>query len=584
MENKKTITVEDDNVKHSFRYQLDPMSLQKEGCTIPATQFCYDCLYDLQITITSDCNNGKLKNGVAFDTLIRNFSLANFDTTCVNNPQAFNVNFEMFLSKGTYEITKKLTVSQQAMNYYRTVFLKRNQCITLDSFANEVRKAQALGNNCAPECATCLSGLGDWQAFWAQYRQKGGIADIDTLKYKDGALKEYEMAIRACDDLCEKATPATDYRKMMLGDLFAPNGQYADTAKLDDPRNIFYHNDIANGKPLRVKPFYQQVISYKDAAGNPALVYREATGRMVPPQELTIDEFIANFEESWADSLLKFHPEYCALNYYEVMKPVSEWDRRFLATETYGVAKQKGYMNPTGSTATPFSYFSASGTADTDPVSTFLGVAFKSSLESALLNYETLNSQSYSMQGFSAYTALCQTGSSPLCASNTADGSYLANSTAICNADKDIAWKNFRSFYYQLKKEKILAFLKTVCGATVASQLGAEGHIPRFANEEFYSLFPVIGTPPNNTNEANQQKDAKAAEAKAYFNSNCEAYVDYWINSLLSSCTLYNESDLKTNVVPKLLEVCKQGADMDTSSGLVRYPLPVLINTGASRM
>ncbi len=62
MESRKSIEVTRDNAMHQFLYTLTPESVQLEG--VNGTSFCYDCLYDLQITITSDCNNGKLPKGL----------------------------------------------------------------------------------------------------------------------------------------------------------------------------------------------------------------------------------------------------------------------------------------------------------------------------------------------------------------------------------------------------------------------------------------------------------------------------------------------------------------------------------------
>ncbi|WP_315815570.1 hypothetical protein [Paraflavitalea speifideaquila] len=108
---------------HTFSYRLDPQTLQLEGAN--PTIFCYDCLYDLQITITDDCNNQKL-GGKAFDTLVRNFSLNQFDTTCAKD-SGFQVSFTKWLPEGSYQITKKLSVSKSALDYYRDTAFKKEQ-------------------------------------------------------------------------------------------------------------------------------------------------------------------------------------------------------------------------------------------------------------------------------------------------------------------------------------------------------------------------------------------------------------------------------------------------------------------------
>ena len=90
MENSKSLLVSLPG-NHTFTYELNPQSLAKSGCN--DEPFCYDCLYDLQITITDDCNNQKL-GGRAFDTLLHNFSV--IDTSCANPAQGFSFSFTKF--------------------------------------------------------------------------------------------------------------------------------------------------------------------------------------------------------------------------------------------------------------------------------------------------------------------------------------------------------------------------------------------------------------------------------------------------------------------------------------------------------
>lgn len=56
MESHKSL-METKEGDHRFTYSLDPQSFQKVDCSNPPTPICYDCLYDLEITITGDCNN-----------------------------------------------------------------------------------------------------------------------------------------------------------------------------------------------------------------------------------------------------------------------------------------------------------------------------------------------------------------------------------------------------------------------------------------------------------------------------------------------------------------------------------------------
>ncbi len=68
----------------------------------------------------------------------------------------------------------------------------------------------------------------------------------------------------------------------------------------------------------------------------------------VAPQELSGKDFIDFFQDSWAETLLQLHPEYCLLQKHEMLNKSHEWDRRFELVESCKEARKKGYLNPTG--------------------------------------------------------------------------------------------------------------------------------------------------------------------------------------------------------------------------------------------
>jgi hypothetical protein len=220
MESKKSLLVATSGL-HTFSYQLSPQSLLLNDCN--QAQVCYDCLYDLEITITDDCNNQKL-GGSAFDTTIRNFSLASIDTTC-NAAAGFSLSFSKFLQEGNYEITKKLSISRAAIDYYRdSIFLKRNTCKTVDAFIQEQRQLIQSSLSCKPTCQSCTDSLGTFEQFRVRFMAQGGISSQDSASYRDMALTAYQKAQADCNQLCGKTTEATSIRQAMLYDLTPPSG------------------------------------------------------------------------------------------------------------------------------------------------------------------------------------------------------------------------------------------------------------------------------------------------------------------------------------------------------------------------
>ncbi|MGF6846847.1 RHS repeat-associated protein [Chitinophaga sp. W3I9] len=280
---------------YKFNYELDPPVLTKVGCDEHSTS--YVSLYDLQIRITDDVWNQHMPGKVPFDTVLHNYTPA----LQVAGDGKLSLEFSLFLVKGTYNISKILSVSHVAMEYYRdSIFLKNNICTSYETIRENqlIKQRQSL---CEPVC-------GD------------------------------------CED--PQHTEGDDIRSMMLQDMSPPSGQYAllsDSMKTD--YSIFYRNNTT--------PAYKRTdIKYLDANGQEARVLSVETNTFVIPQDLSAQQFADEFQPSWAEALLPLHPEYCKLGYLQAdqMKQAQLWEKDFSATDTYFGAKQKGYLFPTATT------------------------------------------------------------------------------------------------------------------------------------------------------------------------------------------------------------------------------------------
>ncbi|WEK37957.1 MAG: hypothetical protein P0Y53_10640 [Candidatus Pseudobacter hemicellulosilyticus] len=552
MENKKSLLVTTDG-DHYFSYKLDPQTLQLEGCNTET--FCYDCLYDLQITITDDCNNQKL-GGAPFDTLIHNFSLAAIDTTCETG-NGFELSFVKFLKEGNYEITKKLSVSRAALDHYRdSVFLARNTCRDLESFVKEQRELLAIDQECQPTCASCLVNLGTWEQFWGRYREQIGIADADTASYVTAARTAYEAAEVSCRELCGQQTEYDDIEQLMLSDMTPSSGQYANIEHPDAKYSIFSQTNEIYG--------YQTVGGYKDEEGNTELVYDDATNSPVPPQQLEKDQFAGKFKSSWAKALLPKHPEYCKLESYRSLRSSLEWDRRFEAIDTYAEAKAKGYLNPTGGTGSPYSYFTGSGTIDQDALFQLIPAA-KGAIEPKLLQYRVFEGQTFTIWGGAAIGTACADATNAACVARFSSGIALDTASTVCAADRDMAWRIFRQMYLNVKREYINNWLKSRCANTpAAAQLIAEGFLPHFA-EATELIAAKGGDLPTTEAQAQSYLQKNSQAQQEYYSANCQAYVQEWM-AKLSECTAYDAAALN-EIIPRLLQVCKEGSDIGHPNG-----------------
>lgn len=158
----------------------------------------------------------------------------------------------------------------------------------------------------------------------------------------------YNSSLAACNKLCGIVDVTTnDIRQAMLMDMSAPSGQYADLSKKEDKFSIFYTD---NQHPV---PIYQNGASYLDEEGKPDMIFDPARGYPVVPGLLDPVQFAQNFKPSWAEALLKYHPEYCKLQEYEANIASYNWDKQFEDVETYQEALQKGFINPITSNKDP---------------------------------------------------------------------------------------------------------------------------------------------------------------------------------------------------------------------------------------
>ncbi|WP_089912088.1 RHS repeat-associated core domain-containing protein [Chitinophaga rupis] len=544
MESKQTQLVAQDGNYH-FKYVLTPPVMKKKDCD--SNNVCYPGLYDLEIKITDDAYNLHL-GGHPFDTIIHNYKADSIIATC-STPTPIAVEFDIYLVKGSYEITKSLSLSKQGMDYYRdSIFLKNNVCTTLEKVIEE-QKAIQRTTQCYPDCQSCKAGIGTWDDFRVSYVISAGNNIADTALYAGEAWTAYQAAVAACQALCGESTEADDIKKTMLMDVSAPSGQYAQLSDSSNTYSIYYRPN-ENTVPV----YKRDDLVYLDEAGKPDLVYDENSNTYVKPQALTAEQFAAKFKSSWASVLLPFHPEYCKLQEYLKYQASNTWDRTFESIDNYAQAKAGGYLNPTNIAGLPFP------PGNTDP----LAQTQKAALDSKLNNYQG----NYSLWSLATASVKCgknETG----CPVKYNSPAKAFDEINLCDGDRDMAWRSFRQLYLNIKKDIINAALANATCAGKKSPtpavLSQAGKTARFNTGSDALAQGGLGDLTNpNPNQQQAENNASAAEAQLYAD-NCNAYVKYWIQQL-APCK-YDSASVQNDIVPKLLEICKQGADINHQQG-----------------
>jgi len=546
MQSQKSLLISSDG-DNIFHYDLSPESLRKPDCNNDTV--CYDCLYNLKITITDDCNNQKL-GGKAVVINKSNFTIGAIDTSCAG-AAGFSFDTTIFLLAGNYQITKTLTVSTYGEDYYLdSVFMFKNACRSLQQF---IQQQQAVftatnGGDCTPSCAACTASLGSIDSFKVHFFASAGISNSDTAAYRSQVVTAYNNALAECSALCNTTTDADAIKTAMLQDVTPPSGQYANPDSSYDQYSIFhikYNSDSSS--VITPAPYLNSSTTYLNSIGQPDLVFDDVSQAMVRPQQLGESEFINKFDPSWAEQLLPFHPEYCKLNRYEGFQSSLLWDKQFENTDTYASAVSRGYFNPLGST-------------NTDPLSTFNSGEHHTQLSDSLNNYYDKSGISVSLWTMACMITEC--GNVP---TNNTDTTCLNwcrrnafNPDSMCTGDLDMAWRNFRQIYLGIKQSIIAADLNSHCSTPTTAQLVAAHHNANFTSAIDGLSESGLDISVDNTNAASVQTNIQNAVASNE-QSNCQAYVSQWVQQL-SPCN-YSSAAINDTIVPMLLTICEKATD-----------------------
>ncbi len=474
-------------------------SMGTEALTLKDCQdknICYSCLYDLTISVTGECGSSVSGKN---DTIIRikNYAMWQVDTTC-GIAQPISVTIPLILEEGSYKINKTLRISEEGRDKSRdSVFLLHNTCKTYEDFYQEQLHIAKDSMSCATD-------------------------SVGTYLY-------------------------LHYREQMMADLHPLTGQYGDTSQTRNCYSIF--GKIILGVPKRWYHIVADTGIYRNEQGLPDSVINSA-GQLVPPQQLTLDEFISNFKSSWALNLLSLHPEYCHLQKYEALAASHIWDEDFEKTHTYQAAVIKGYLNPTNSALVPASNFLGA----TDPLYSYsFGTTAKNQITDSLMKAMPLspgNPPTSFATAWGLATAIAKCSDTL-----SAGGLWYWNQTSkvfqtndLCTGELDMAWRIFRGIYLEKKREWIDNYIRAQCTAY---------SYPTVCRPVFPQKDSVLKSSGYVAAALGQNTSTGQAQADSTYAANCDAYKSWW-RQQLGNC--YTEAQ-KDVLVEQLAIVCKEGSD-----------------------
>ncbi len=356
----KPFVVLKDNSTYAFDYALTPKQLNLISCS-NNQPICYDCLYNLKFTISSDCDKQLL-----YVDSMANFTLGQYIQQCNasgNANQTFTKHFEKSLNIGSYTVTKTLTLSSEAQIAYRNKYLQTDTCKKLVDFYNQELAVLQATSNCNITCTSCKAALGnDLNGFIQKFATEMNVSvaslSPETIVQLTASFNE---AYANCDRICNNNDGLDlmrSTREMMLQDMTPPYGQYAKTDANSTTKayNIFKIGDLSNSQSNyginAIKPDYKQPRQFSNDDQN-LLTSNKYFDEFAQPEitfnnslnTITQQQFIDSFKTPWAAQLLVHHPEFKKLQYSEnQLKPTSQFEALLEKDTTWTQAVTHNYI------------------------------------------------------------------------------------------------------------------------------------------------------------------------------------------------------------------------------------------------
>jgi RHS repeat-associated protein len=287
--------------QYAFTYKVDPLKYLVNYGQNSQSKICNTCYYNLEISVLDACKNVLQKTVVPAGNI--------FDTTC-SYSNALLDSFQIAINKvGEYYVNYTLAISKDALDYYDSVHLVKNTDLKTHTqfLSEELQKADF--KDCFTDCATCEVKLGTQTHFLDRFKPLYKSSEMpfvagDSLYLVNLYAQLYAQCMALQNTPGCTVSPCADKLSEIKRDV-SPGGQYG----------LFDAGYLLIDPQTNVLQYYQLVKSFPDADGNPdSVMLKNQYGDdslLVAVPKLSQKDFIRYFRDSWADSLARFHPEYC---------------------------------------------------------------------------------------------------------------------------------------------------------------------------------------------------------------------------------------------------------------------------------
>jgi RHS repeat-associated protein len=540
---------------------------------------CFDCAYDLDISITDDCgqeffdaDNDPETPGEELSIQIGAQPPYNaHECEVVNNSRASSIVLTSLYSlpgtpititfphSGVYTITKRLCVSEAPLASYIQQIEDNQDCVSRCGIIDSLM-ALADFSGCGIDCEDCNASM-------EAYQSNALVAN--DPEHPPLTQSEIDEILTRCALLCpDQLSPCEKYKRTMMLD-FKPGGRMAslDPASASYAYSIFNPANAVNwqnppgvsaGSPTGVSNYY------KNTAGTYASVV--LYGVSYRPEELPTEaDFINNYSDSWGEAFLSIHPDYCKYMFFcNEIAGSWDYDQDMMAIDNYADACVAGFIEPlsTGFTYGPIA--PCTGIGNYDPL---FQVPLVSAIDPTDLgNFNTeINSIAGSGNGIYLYSSLSALSilSSPASLGTHTFGDDLCF--------QDAEWIQFRTLYLmnkiKLYKNMYLNFVKKHDCPEVPQGFAS---IFSFGINDLVSVFGInnSGTPVTDISQINTGT-TYTLNITTQCDANCHAYATLWAQDLSGYCPGYTSLSPtdQADLIRDLTAVCMAGCDVSHPDG-----------------
>lgn len=572
---------------------------------------CADCYFDMNIKVKSKC----IPFATNFERTFKNYTnLDNIDISCIEKLPAINDSFQLDMPTGEYYVSSNVTIPQKVIDFYTNEYLEHGACFpSLDSL---IKKYKARMAPCIHNCQECNDMYGDTlvtiNKMMAQLKTDGQkfVNAADSMAMRSSLSKYAQAAKSGCNDYCKPLIPCDVYKQLLIADV-SPGGQYG--MKFDTTNTSIYKDSMFNSLPIEGKQrpgwrIHNDGTSVYTSANLTAKNILSITGEsfnLTTPEGLR--EFAGQWDESFGEKLMEYHPEYCYYQYCIANTDHHLFFDELDNIETWSEAQAKGYL-PMSLSGNNFKN-SSDLLVNADPYFTNPssdGAPIKLNFETGLkgLFFKDIQNNNWPISIFDLAMLFSNpklwTYSTSMSGNRivgvTHNFNYKYLDTCDCDGLKDMVWNQFKFLYKKIStykyeelrddvacpaiKPKLIGifnadlernntmgmFFPFLPKTAVTLLLPYAFKMPRFFNtndirNNFNTNINALVKDPNTGKYRTQpQMEASAkAEMKLRCDSNCIYEADGWI-AALSNCVLDKE-----NLKKDLILVCQ------SSCGDARY-------------